>query len=257
MAGLLTVPGDLVLSLDADLQDDVNAIAEMLEAHASGAEIVFGVRSSRMSDTYFKRTTAQIYYRLLRSMGVKLIHDHADYRLMSRRAIEALREYRETNLFLRALIPQLGFKTASVMYKRLERVAGTSKYPVWKMASLGLEGITSFSTTPLRVITLLGFLVSGVSLCLGLWALAAAVIFASTIPGWASTVIPIYVICGVQMLCLGIIGEYIGKIYNETKHRPRFLIDKTTDSRPLSGSGSQVATAAANPAVSAGAKIPR
>jgi glycosyltransferase involved in cell wall biosynthesis len=228
MAGLLLVPGDLVLSVDADLQDDLNAIEAMLKAHSDGADIVFGVRRDRQSDTFFKRATAQGYYRLLKLMRIEIIYNHADYRLMSRRAIDALRQYEESNLFLRAIIPQLGFPTASVNYQRRERFAGTSKYPLRKMLSFAFQGISSFSTQPLRAITFLGFVVSAVSFLLTLWAFLVAIGFGRTVPGWASTVVPIYMICGVQMLCLGIIGEYIGKIYIETKRRPRYIIEEST-----------------------------
>ena len=226
LAGLLFVKGDLALSIDADLQDDLGAIEKMLDAHAAGADMVFGVRSGRKTDTFFKRATAHIYYQLVRKMGIEIVHDHADFRLMSRRAIEALREYEETNLFLRALVVHIGFRTAIVEYERSGRLAGSSKYTLRKMLSLALHGITSFSTQPLRAITILGFIVSTVSFLLGAWALAAAVIFNDTVAGWASTVIPIYMICGVQMLCLGVIGEYVGKIYIETKRRPRFHIEE-------------------------------
>jgi hypothetical protein len=225
------VPGDLIISVDADLQDDLSAIEGMLREHSNGADIVFGVRKDRKSDTYFKRATAQSYYRLLKWMGIEIVYNHADYRLMSRRAIEALRQYEESNLFLRALIPQLGFRTAVITYERFERFAGTSKYPLRKMLSLALHCITSFSTQPLRGITLLGFIVSTISFLFGIWAFLSAMVFAKTVPGWASTVVPIYMICGVQMLCLGIIGEYIGKIYIETKRRPRFLIEQMTDGK--------------------------
>jgi glycosyltransferase involved in cell wall biosynthesis len=229
LAGLLSVPGDLVLSIDADLQDDLNVIEGMLKAFAGGADIVFGVRSDRSSDTYFKRVTAQAYYWLIKKLGIEIVYNHADFRLMSRRAIEALRQYEESNLFLRALIIQLGFRSAIVEYERSERFAGTSKYPLRKMLSLALQGITSFSTQPLRAITVLGFVVSTTSFLLGVWAFSSALISGETVPGWASTVIPIYIICGVQMLCLGIIGEYIGRIYIETKRRPRYHIEEALE----------------------------
>ncbi len=224
MAGLLNADGDLVISVDADLQDDLNAIGKMVAAAASGVDIVYGVRSARTTDTALKRNTAQFYYRLLHLLNVEVIYDHADYRLMTRRVIEALRQYQETNLFLRALIPQLGFKTGIVTYARAERFAGTSKYPFRKMLALALEGVTSFSTRPLRLVTCIGFLTSVFALVLTLWALCAALVFRVAIPGWASTVIPIYLICGVQILSLGILGEYIGKIYLETKRRPLFHV---------------------------------
>jgi polyisoprenyl-phosphate glycosyltransferase len=229
MAGLLVVPGDIVISIDADLQDDLNAIESMISAHVEGADIVLGVRNNRKSDSRFKRITAHCYYRLIEWMGIDITYNHGDFRLMSRRAIEALRQYEESNLFLRALIPQLGFRTAIVTYERNERFAGKSKYSLRKMLALALEGVTSFSIQPLRAITFFGFIVSIASFLLGAWAFVAAVVFKATVPGWASTVVPIYLICGVQILFLGIIGEYIGKIYIETKRRPRFLIDYTTE----------------------------
>jgi glycosyltransferase involved in cell wall biosynthesis len=225
LAGLLTASGDIVVSIDADLQDDLEVMKEMVQAHAAGAEIVLGVRESRAIDTPFKRITAQTYYRFLRWMKVEVVFDHADYRLLSRPAIEALRGYEETNLFLRGLVMQLGFRTAIVNYTRRSRVAGQSKYPLRKMLALALEGVTAFSTMPLRYITFLGFAISLLSFLLGAWALVSTLVFNDTVPGWASTVIPIYLICGVQMICLGIMGEYIGKIYLETKRRPRFIIE--------------------------------
>lgn len=221
MAGLLGVAGDVVVSVDADLQDDLNAIGAMLDAHATGADIVYGVRSARTTDSFGKRVSARLYYRLLKWLEVEIVFDHADFRLMSRRAIEALREYDESNLFLRALIPQLGFETQIVTYDRAERFAGTSKYPLRKMLSLALDGVTSFSTKPLRIITFTGCAMSAFSLALTLWALVASLAFSATVPGWASTVIPVYLVCGVQLLSLGVIGEYVGKIYLETKRRPR------------------------------------
>lgn len=228
MAGLLLVPGDIAISIDADLQDDPNVIEGMIDRHSEGADIVLGVRGNRQSDSIFKRVTAQCYYKIVRWMGIEITFDHADFRLMSRRAIEALRQYEESNLFLRALIPQLGFRTAVVSYERHERFAGSSKYSVRKMLALALEGVTSFSIQPLRAITFIGFVVSLSSFILSIWAIVATVAYKATVPGWASTVVPIYLVCGVQMLFLGIIGEYIGKIYIETKRRPRFLIEDTT-----------------------------
>jgi len=226
MAGLGTAGGDAVVTVDADLQDDPEAIGRMVDAYREGAEIVFGVRSARRADTAFKRHSARGFYRLLESLGVEVVHDHADYRLMSRRAVDALHHYPESNLFLRALIPQLGYRTAVVTYERAERFAGDSKYPLRKMLGFAFEGITSFSTRPLRLIMLLGCAVSVLSFLLGLWAILAETVFHVTVPGWASTVVPIYFICGLQTFCLGLVGEYIGKIYLETKRRPRFLVDE-------------------------------
>ncbi len=224
MAGLLNACGDLVVSIDADLQDDVNAIDAMLAAAAQGADIVYGVRSARQTDSFAKRFTAQSYYRLLRWLGVEIVFDHADFRMLSRRALDALAEYRETNLFLRALIPQLGFRTSIVTYERSERFAGATKYSVQKMLRLAIDGVTSFSTRPLQIVTVIGGLTSLLAIGLTIWALLATLVFRHVIPGWASTVIPIYLVCSVQLLSLGVIGEYVGKIYLETKQRPRFLI---------------------------------
>jgi len=224
LAGLLSVRGDVIISVDADLQDDLNAMDTMLCEAAAGADVVYGVRSARITDTKMKRTTAQLYYRLLRWLGVEIVFDHADFRLLTRRAVEALRQFPESNLFLRALIPQLGFEARIVAYERAERFAGASKYPIRKMLALAIEGVTSFSTRPLRIVTILGCAMSAFAVALTVWAILMTLVFRTTIPGWASTVIPIYLVCGVQLLSLGIIGEYVGKIYLETKRRPRFTI---------------------------------
>ena len=236
MAGLATAPGDILVSIDADLQDDPAVIATMVDAYRGGADIVYGVRSERGTDSWFKRQSAQSFYRLLRRLGVEVVFDHADYRLLSRAALDALGQYGESNLFLRALVPLLGFTTATVPYARAERFAGTSKYPLRKMIGLALDGVTSFSTRPLRLITLLGFIVSLVSFTLGLWALWSAFFTPATVPGWASTTVPIFMICGVQLLSLGIIGEYVGKIYFETKRRPRYIVETIAGTPPVPGS---------------------
>ncbi len=228
LAGLLTVKGEVVISVDADLQDDLSAIEEMLDDYAAGHDIVYGVRSSRKTDTFFKSFTAIAYYRLLAVMGVEIIYNHADYRLMSRRVIEALKEFGEVNLFLRGIIPQLGFSHAIVYYERADRFAGESKYPLKKMLSLAWQGITSFSDVPLQFITGLGLLVSLISFAVTIWAVWIKLFTEVAIPGWASTVLPIYFLGGIQLLCLGIIGEYLAKIYTETKRRPRYIIEKTT-----------------------------
>ncbi len=228
MAGLATAPGDVVVSIDADLQDDPWVIGAMVDAFRGGADIVLGIRSDRSSDSWFKRASARGYYRALRGLGVEVVFDHADFRLLSRIALDALAQYQETNLFLRALIPQLGFTVATVPYRRAERFAGTSKYSLRKMLALALDGVTSFSIRPLRLITLLGFAVSLVSFGLGFWALGTALFGSAVVPGWASTTVPVFMICGVQMLCLGIIGEYVGKIYFESKHRPRYIVEQIT-----------------------------
>ncbi|MCC7049527.1 MAG: glycosyltransferase family 2 protein [Alphaproteobacteria bacterium] len=226
IAGLLSVPGDVLVSVDADLQDDLDAIGPMLGKCREGAQIVYGVRNDRGSDTPFKRITAEAYYRLMRLFGVDLVFNHADYRLMTRTAIVALEQYGEVNLFLRGIVPRLGFKTASVHYARGERVAGESKYPLRKMLALAWEGLSSFSPSPLRWITVFGLVISLFSFLTGCWALAVTLFFGGTVPGWASTVVPIYFLGGIQMLSLGIIGEYISKTYLETKRRPRYIIEK-------------------------------
>jgi glycosyltransferase involved in cell wall biosynthesis len=226
LAGLLSVPGDIVVSIDADLQDDPEAIEAMVAAYSEGAQVVYGVRRSRGRDTWFKRVTAESYYSLLRLIGVSLVFNHADYRLLSRRVIEVLRTYRETNLFLRGLIPQMGFPSAQVLYDRHQRFAGKSKYPLGKMLSFAFEGITSFSDLPLRVITLLGLLISFLSFGMAIWGLWVRMVNPAAVPGWASTVIPLYMLGGVQLLCIGMVGQYLAKIYAETKARPRYIIEK-------------------------------
>lgn len=229
LAGLMQAETDVVVSMDADLQDDPDAIPAMVDAYRRGAEIVFGVRRRRDADGAFKRSSARAYYRLLGWLGIDLVPDHADFRLMSRKALAALAGFEETNLFLRGLIPQLGFATETVLYDRPARSAGESKYPLRKMLALAVEGVTSFSIKPLRMITVLGFAVAGAAFVMMLWSLAAWAI-GWTLSGWASTVLPIYLLGGTQLIGLGIVGEYIGKIYQETKRRPRFIIDETVTS---------------------------
>lgn len=226
LAGLLTAEGDMIISVDADMQDDISAIRQMIEYYVTGYDIVYGIRDSRKTDSFFKRFTAEIYYSLLNMMGVEVIYNHADYRLMSRQVIEALREFSEVNLFLRGIIPQLGFSYALVYYDRAARHAGESKYPFRKMLSFAWQGITSFSNFPLRFITGLGLLVSLVSFLITVWAIWVRLFTHNAIPGWASTVLPIYFIGGIQLLCLGVMGEYLAKIYTETKRRPRYIIEK-------------------------------
>lgn len=226
LAGLLTAEGEVIISIDADLQDDLNAIRAMIYNYSIGYDIVYGIRDSRDTDTFFKKFTAQAYYHLLIKMGVNVVFNHADYRLMSRRVIEALKEFGEINLFLRGIIPQLGFAHAYVYYERAERFAGESKYPFNKMLALAWQGITSFSDIPLRFITVLGLLVSLFSFIISGWAVFVRLFTQDALPGWASTVLPIYFLGGVQLLCLGIIGEYLAKVYYETKRRPRYIIDK-------------------------------
>jgi len=226
LAGLLTAEGDVLVSIDADLQDDLSAIPRMLDAYRGGADIVFGVRSRRPTDTRFKRWTAHGYYALLRRFGVDVLPDHADFRLMSRRAVEALRDFREVNLFLRGIIPLLGFRTAVVEYERKPRLAGESKYPLRKMLALAFDGITSFSSVPLAWITRLGILICLASALVGTWVLGVRLFTDRAVPGWASIVLPIYFLGGLQMLSLGVIGGYLAKIYAETKQRPRFIIEE-------------------------------
>jgi glycosyltransferase involved in cell wall biosynthesis len=227
LSGLLTVPGDAVITIDADLQDDVEAMKQMVAAFRAGAEIVYGVRSDRTSDSSFKRMSAEAYYRFAAAMGVRLVFNHADYRLLSRRAVETLKEFKERNLFLRGIIPQLGYNSASVYYERRARVAGESKYPIGKMVAFAFEGITSFSAVPLRLITLLGTLVAVASFFIAVWALWVRTFNQAAVPGWASTVVPLSFLGGIQLLCTGIIGQYLAKIYIETKARPRYTIEET------------------------------
>jgi len=226
LAGMMHVNGDAVITVDADLQDDINVIDKMVEQFHDGADIVYGVRSDRTTDTFFKRNTAQMFYRLLSLFGVDMIYNHADFRLMSRRSIEALRQYKEVNLYLRGIIPLIGFKSCCVEYTRLERFAGSSKYPFKKMLTLALEGITSFSTVPLQLITYLGFIVFIATLMISGWALFIATFTDKAVPGWTSTVLPIYFLGGLQILCLGVMGSYLGKLYIESKSRPRYFIDE-------------------------------
>ena len=230
LAGLLAAEGDVIVSIDADLQDDVDSIEAMIHAWETGCDIVYGVRAARSEDTFFKRSSAWLYYRLMAAMGVRVVMDHADFRLMSRTAIEALRAYPEVNVFLRGIIPLLGFRSARIEYARKGRIAGASKYPLRRMISLGVQGVTSFSAVPLRLITALGFLVSIGSLALALWAIWIRLFADAAVPGWASTVVPIYFLGGVQLLCIGIIGEYLAKTYIEVKGRPRFFIERVLGS---------------------------
>jgi glycosyltransferase involved in cell wall biosynthesis len=225
LCGLMTAPGDVLVSLDADLQDDLEAIPKMLAAWRDGNEIVYAVRSRRDADSFLKRCTAEGYYRLLAFLGVQVLFNHADFRLMSRRAIECLRSYEETHLFLRGLVPQLGYRTAVVEFARAARFAGESKYPLRKMLALAWQGITSFTAYPLRLITGVGALVSLGSLLMSAWALGIRLFTDHAMPGWASVVIPMYLLGGIQLLSLGIIGEYLAKVYESTKKRPRFHVE--------------------------------
>jgi glycosyltransferase involved in cell wall biosynthesis len=242
IAGLEAADGDAVISIDADLQDDVAAIEQMVEKFAHGADIVYGVRRSRDGDSLFKLGSAKVFYRLLRMLGVETVSDHADFRLLSRRAVNALAEYQEVNLYLRGIIPLLGFRSETVFYDRHDRFAGQSKYPLRRMVGLGLNAITSFSVLPLRLISALGFAVSLATLVLGAWILVGALTHAQLVPGWASTVLPIYFLGGVQLIGIGIIGEYVGKLYLEAKRRPRYFIDRIHRRTPdASGPGTTAA----------------
>ena len=225
LAGLMTARDrcDMAVSMDADLQDDVDAVDAMVEKYSEGCDIVYGVRSSRKKDTFFKRVTAEGFYRVMNFLGAETVFNHADYRLMSRRALDGLAEFREVNLFLRGIVPMIGYTVGTVEYERGERFAGESKYPLKKMLSFAMEGITSLSTKPIRYITLLGFLIFLVSLLMLVYSIVRWA-HGDTIVGWASLICSVWAIGGLILLSLGVIGEYIGKIYLETKARPRFLI---------------------------------
>lgn len=229
-AGLLTAKdrSDVVVSIDADLQDDIQVIEAMLDKFHAGCEIVYGVRSDRKSDSFFKRTTAQMFYKLMAGMGVKTVYNHADFRLMSRRAVEEFSKYQENNLFLRGMMPLLGFQTDQVYYERKERVAGESKYPLKKMLSLAFNGISSFSVKPISLITWLGCVIILCSILAAVYALISY-FTGRVVAGWTSLILSIWFIGGVQLLSIGLIGQYIGKIYVEVKHRPRYHIEKLLD----------------------------
>jgi polyisoprenyl-phosphate glycosyltransferase len=215
---------DCVITIDADLQDDITVIEEMIRQFTHGFEIVYGVRKKRETDSYFKRKTAKGFYGLMKMMGANIIEDHADFRLASRRVCENLFTFGEVNLFLRGIFPLIGFNSTVVYYDRLERTAGETKYPLRKMLAFALEGITSFSVKPLRFVSLLGIFIFIVSIFLGLYSLVSY-FYLGTVPGWTSITLPIYFLGGIQILCIGIIGEYLGKVYQEVKARPRFIIE--------------------------------
>jgi glycosyltransferase involved in cell wall biosynthesis len=225
LGGMLECDADIVVTIDADLQDDERCIEDMVKEYHKGCEVVLGVRSNRSSDTFGKRFSAQLYYRMLAWLGVRVVFNHADYRLLSRRAVDLLREYSEANLYLRGVIPLLGLRSSIVFYARRERVAGESKYPLRKMLGLAWDGVTSFSVSPLRLVSGIGVSISVAALLVTLWAFFVRFVGKGAVPGWASTVVPIYFLGGVQILCLGILGEYVGKIYLETKRRPRYHIE--------------------------------
>jgi glycosyltransferase involved in cell wall biosynthesis len=231
LAGMLAAEGDAIVSIDADLQDDIEAITLMIDEYNQGSDIVYGIRSNRSSDSMLKRSSARSFYRILAWFGVEVIQDHADFRLMSRRAVDSLRDFSEVNLYLRGIVPLIGFKTSSVHYARKERFAGTSKYPLRKMLGLAVEAITSFSTVPLQMIMVLGCLIFLGSLAISAWVLWVSLFTSRAVPGWASTVLPMYFLGGIQTLCIGIVGAYLGKVYRETKRRPRFFIERTSEAR--------------------------
>lgn len=226
LAGLMTAKkyADFVISMDADLQDDINAIDEMIKKYYEGNEIVYGVRSSRKKDTFFKRFTAESFYKIMNKLGVEVVFNHADYRLTSKKVLDNLENFEEVNLFLRGMFPLIGYKSDIVYYERNERFAGTSKYPLKKMINFAVDGITSFSVKPIRLILNVGIIIFVISIIMIFYALINKII-GNTVSGWTFIVCSIWLIAGVQMMSLGVIGEYIGKIYNETKRRPKYIIE--------------------------------
>ena len=238
LAGLMTAKecADMVISMDADLQDDINAVDEMVDKFYEGCDIVYGVRSSREKDTFFKKFTAEGFYRVMNLLGADTVFNHADYRLMSKRALEGLEQFKEVNLFLRGIVPMIGYKTGVVEYERGERFAGESKYPLKKMLAFAMEGITSLSTKPLQYISGLGFLIFAVSILMLLYFIAQWAI-GGTVAGWASVICSVWAIGGLILLSIGVIGEYVGKIYMETKARPRFIIQDILDDKIVEKQG--------------------
>ena len=230
LAGLMEARDrcDITISIDCDGQDDINAMDEMVDAYLDGYDVVYGVRSSRETDSFFKRFTAQSFYKLLSAMGAEVVYNHADYRLMSARVLKEFANFKEVNLYLRGLVPLVGFRSTTVSYSRAERIAGESHYPLKKMLGLAIDGITSLSVKPLQMITGFGVFVAVISFIGCLWALITA-ICGKAVPGWASMTCIVCFVSGVQLVCLGIIGEYIGKIYLETKERPRYIISERTE----------------------------
>ena len=226
LAGLMTAVNfaDMVISMDADLQDDINAVDAMVDHYHEGYEVVYGVRSKRDTDTFFKRFTAEGFYKVMKALGVDIVFNHADYRLMSRRAGEGLAQFKEVNLFLRGIVPQIGYKWTTVTYERAERFAGESKYPLKKMLAFAADGITSFSVKPIRLVLSIGIVVFMVSIVMMIYALVSK-LMGHTSAGWTSLMGSIWMIGGIQLLSLGVIGEYVGKIYKESKHRPRYIIE--------------------------------
>lgn len=239
LAGMMTVKDhcDAVISLDADLQDDINAIDEMIAKFAEGFDIVYGVRSARKTDSAFKRMTARGFYRVMHLMGAEVVYDHADYRLMSRRALDGLAEFKEVNLFLRGIVPMIGYPTTTVYYERAKRFAGESKYPLKKMLAFAMQGITSLSVKPIRLITSLGVMIFAVSLLMLIYCLIRH-FTGHTIAGWTSIAVSVWAIGGLQLLAIGVIGEYIGKIYLETKQRPKYFVETYLSKQAENGANS-------------------
>ncbi|MEG2931047.1 MAG: glycosyltransferase family 2 protein [Ruthenibacterium sp.] len=233
LAGLMTAKekADITISIDCDGQDDIGAMDAMVDEYLAGSDIVYGVRSKRATDTWFKRTTAEGFYKVMHMLGASVVFNHADYRLMSKRALNGLAQFKEVNLFLRGLVPLVGYRCSSVYYERAQRLAGESHYPLKKMLAFAFDGITSLSVKPLRIITNLGILVSLLSVVGILYTLLTK-LFGYTVSGWSSMICAVYFLGGVQLLSIGVIGEYVGKIYSETKRRPRFIISDTTDGTP-------------------------
>lgn len=230
LAGLMTAKekADIIISMDADLQDDINVIDEMIAQNASGYDIVYGVRSSRQKDSFFKRFTAQGFYKVMKFLGVDIVYNHADCRLMSKRSVEALAEFKEVNLFLRGLVPLIGFKSTIAYYERNKRFAGESKYPLKKMLSFAFEGITSFSIKPLQMVLKLGILILLISIVIIIYSLVVKIL-GKTVDGWTFIMLSIWFVSGLQMISLGIVGEYLGKVYYEVKERPRYIIEEVVD----------------------------
>ena len=227
LAGLMTAKkyADIVISMDADLQDDIDAMDEMLDKYYNGCDIVYGVRSSRKKDSFFKKTTAQGFYKFMKLMGVDVVYNHADYRLTSKRVLENFADYKEVNLFLRGIFPLIGYKSDVVYYERAERFAGKSKYPLKKMLNFAWDGITSFSVKPIRLVLNIGIIIFVISVIMTIYSIIQYFI-GNTVPGWTFLACSIWMLAGIQMLSLGIIGEYIGKVYSETKARPRYIISR-------------------------------
>ncbi len=227
LCGLMTLKdhADAVVSIDADLQDDIDAIDKMVAAYQEGADVVYGVRSKRTTDSFFKRFTAEGYYKILEKMGAKIIFNHADFRLMSKRALEAFAEFKEVNVFLRGIVPMVGYKSEIVTYERSERLAGESKYPLKKMLALAWEGITSLSIKPIRMILGFGFISLFISFAILIYAIVS-LICGVAVPGWTSIMVSIWLLGGFQFLAIGVLGEYIGKVYLETKRRPRYIVEE-------------------------------